>query len=147
MVKDLEGLYSSVLTIHMFIYDNLLEESLNLIGRKSYSTGYVINKYGFITDSRSVNTVGSMIQSYIPIYKTFLHLNISGIFCSNNDAFEDKMAVISILFSSFCYKNNRVCRGQRELSLQIWVFLHFHNIFSVLYSIIMYIEGVMLMLI
>ena len=51
MVKDQEGLYSNVLTIHVFIDDNLLEESLNLMGSKSHSTGYTVNKYGFITDS------------------------------------------------------------------------------------------------
>lgn len=98
MVKDLEGLYSNVLTIHVFIDDNLLEESLNSMGRKSHITGYATNKCGFITDASSVDTIGSMIQSYEPIYKTFVRLSIPGIFYRNNDAFEDKMDVISLLF-------------------------------------------------
>lgn len=61
MVKDLEGLYSNVLTIHVFTDDNLLEESLNSMCRKSHIAGYAINKHGFITDSLSVDTVGGMI--------------------------------------------------------------------------------------
>lgn len=97
-----------MLTVYVFSDANLMEESLNLMDRKSHITGHVVSIYGFVAEPLSGNTVGSMIQSYTPTYEIFFHLSISGIFHSNDNAFEDKRDVVSLLFSSFCYKNNRV---------------------------------------
>jgi len=44
VVKDLEGLYSNVLTICVLINDNLLKEFLNLMGRKSHISAMLLTK-------------------------------------------------------------------------------------------------------
>lgn len=81
--------YSDVLTIHVLICENLLEESLNY------------NIISLLISDKLILLIVWHEATYKYINPFFNPLYIWDIFYSINDAFEDKMIGISLLISTF----------------------------------------------